>query len=94
MVILLSCNMAINRRNFNPLDKCYLARSFSKSITVPDQALSIVEIFDRLRAGMSLDTLDKGGYYDDPYEFDEDFDTSDDGFNDYSDYTTGFEVPD
>lgn len=84
--------MAINRRNFDFLDKSYCSRGFSKSVTIPDQSLSIPEIFDRLRAGMSLDVLDKGGYYDDPDAFDEDFDTADDGFTDYSDYPTGFEV--
>lgn len=84
--------MAICRCNYNFSDSRYFEKVDSHSITVPDQSLTIPEIFDRLRRGMSLDVLDKGGYYDDPDSFDEDFDTADDGFTDYSDYPTGFEV--
>lgn len=84
--------MAINRRNFDFSDKAYMSCHFGASCAVPDQSLSIREIFERLRAGMSLDVLDKGGYYDDPECFDEDYDTADDGFTDYSDFITGNEV--
>lgn len=86
--------MAILRRNFNHLDRSYFEHADPHSVTVPDQSLSIAEIFDRMRRGMSLDDLSRGGYYDDPDAFSEDLDTADDGFVDYTDYPTGFELPD
>lgn len=86
--------MAILRRNYNHLDRSYFEHADPHSVTVPDQSLSIAEIFDRMRRGMSLEDLSRGGYYDDPDAFAEDLDTADDGFVDYTDYPTGYEVSD
>lgn len=86
--------MAICRCNYNYTSPRYFEKSDPRSITVPDQSLTIPEIFDRLRRGMSLENLDKGGYYDDPPHFDDDFDTADNGFEDYTDIHTEYEVPD
>lgn len=80
--------------DYDYMSKSHFEKCSSRSRTVPDQSLTIPEIFERMRCGMSLDTLDKGGYYDDPDCFDEDYDTCDTGFSDYTDIETGFEVND
>lgn len=56
-------------------DPFHFERVSSKSITVPDQSLTIQQIFNRLRNGMSLDLFQRSGYYDDPDDFNDDFDT-------------------
>lgn len=54
--------------------RTYFERNTLPSVTVPDQTLSIQQIFNRMSQGMSLDPFQRSGFYDDPKEFDEDYD--------------------
>lgn len=86
--------MAICICNYRWNEKRFFRGTVGVSETVPDQSLSIAEIFQRLRDGMSLDNLSRS-YYDDSDDFNDDYesvDVLDSGHADLTDFPSGYEV--
>lgn len=67
------------KRQFDPKYKPYLGiKNTQKSKTIPDQALTVRQVLDRMAKGVDMQDLEKTGSYTEDYEIPQ--------FNDISDF--------